>query len=68
MLGSSLQKIYLKHACARNRHKSEYDDDDDDDDDGIVTLDSNIKFHVRIIYYILNIIISLLRYCCELVW
>ena len=62
MLGSSLQKIYLKHACARNRHKSEYDDDGHDD--GVVTLDSNIKFHVRIFYYILNkyfyIIITLL--------
>ena len=65
MIGNSLQKIYQKHACARNRHQSEYDDDDDD---SVVMLDSNIKFHVRIFYYILNIIISLLHSCCELVW
>ena len=67
MIGSSFKKIYLKDAWAQNRHKCEYDDDDDDDDDGVVTLDSNIKFHVRIFYYILNIIIALLHYCCELV-
>ena len=59
----SLRKICLKHACARNRHKSEYDDD------GVVTLNLNMKFHVQIFYYILNIIILLLlHYCCELVW
>ena len=43
-----------------NSHKSKYDDDD-----GVVTLDSNIKLHVRMSHYILNIIISLLHYCCE---
>ena len=64
MIGSSFKKIYLKEACAQNRHKCEYDDDDDD---GVVTLDWNIKFHVRIFYYILNIIIALLHCCCELV-
>ena len=64
MLGSSFQKIYLKHTRAQNRHKSEYDEDDD----GFVTLYLNIKFHVSIFYYILNIVISLLNYRCKLVW
>ena len=53
----------LSETCMRtNSHKSKYDDDG-----GVVTLDSNIKLHVRISHYILSIIISLLHYCCELV-
>ena len=57
MLGSSLQKIYPKHACARNRHKSQYNDNDYDDGDDVVTLDSNIELRVWIYFIAFSILL-----------